>query len=92
MWPLVSESRKPDYRRKHTMSPIDQMELDSLLLRSLDHYMHTHMQTLSEEDSFPEINEFETDRRHQPFLIARWEVHDLSLLMDFTGNIDAPLP
>lgn len=92
MWQWVSESREPDHRRKPAMTPIDQMELDSLLLRSLDRRTHENIQFLSEEDSFPEVNELEPDRRHQPFLIARWEVHDLSLLMDFTGNIDAPLP
>lgn len=27
-----------------------------------------------------------------PFLIARLKVHELALLMDFTGNLDAPLP
>lgn len=77
--------------RKPAMSPIDQMELDSLFLRSLDRRTHENIQLLSEEDSFPEVNELEPDRRHQPFLIARWEVHDLALLMDLTGNLDAPL-
>lgn len=74
------------------MSPIDQMELDSILLRSLDRRTHENIQLLSEADSFPEVNEFETGRRYQSFLIARWEAHDLALLMDFTGNRDAPLP
>ena len=77
---------------KPAMTPIDQMELDSLLLRSLDRRTHENIQFLSEEDVFHKVNEFRNDKRRQPFLTALWEVHDLALLMDFTGNIDAPLP
>lgn len=74
------------------MMPINQMELDSILLRSLDRRMNENIQLLSEEDSLPECNEVEADKRTKPFLMARWEVHDLALLMDLTGNRDAPLP
>lgn len=74
------------------MMPINQMELDSLLLRSLDRRMNENIKLLSEEDSIPEINEIGIDKRTIPVLIASWEVHDLALLMDFTGNLDAPLP
>lgn len=92
MWQWVSESRKPGNRKKSTMSPISQMELDSILLRSLDRRMNENIQLLSEEDSLPEVNEINADKRTNPFLIGRWEVHDLALLLDFTGNLDAPLP
>lgn len=92
MWQWVSESRKPENRRKFDMMPINQIEHDFLLLRSLDRRMNENIQLLSEEDSFPEVNEIEVDKRTNTFLIARWEVHDLALLMDLTGNRDAPLP
>lgn len=74
------------------MAPIDKLELNSLFMRSLDGKMRMNIQIISEEDSFPEVHEFDTDKRHQPFLTSRWEVHDLALLMGFTGNLDAPVP
>lgn len=77
---------------KPAMSPIDQMKIDSLLRRALGQRMRRNILRLSEEDSVAEVIEIEPDKWATQFLIARWEVHDLSLLMDFTGNIDAPLP
>jgi hypothetical protein len=92
MWPLVSESRKPDYRRNPAMMQIQQNEIESLFIRSMDRKMHDLILMLSEEESRDEIYTHDPDAFFDSYLDAIWEVHDLSLLMDFTGNLDAPLP
>lgn len=76
---------------KPAMSPIDQMKIDSLLRRALGQRMRRNILRLSEEDSVAEVIEIEPDKWATQFLIARLKVHDLALLMDFTGNLDAPL-
>lgn len=77
---------------KPAMSPIDQMELNSLLLRSLDSRTHENIRLLYEHYATPEIIELGYSLWKTSLLISRLEVHDLALLMDLTGNLDAPLP
>lgn len=86
MWQWVAESRKS------IMLPISKTELSYMLNRSLDIVMNENIQIISEHDSFSDVNEFSSDLYFDEFLSSRWEVHDLILLMDFTGNLDAPLP
>lgn len=77
---------------KRDMSLIHQEEIDQLLWRSLGRKMEDSVQVLAEHRAFQDISEFREELQQVPFLLSRMEVHDLALLMDFTGNIDAPLP
>ena len=54
--------------------------------------MEDSIQILAEHRAFQDISNSERRITAVPFLLSRMEVHDLALLMDFTGNIDAPLP
>lgn len=77
---------------KIDMLQIPQSEIDQLLWRSLGRKMEDSIQILAEHRAFQDISEFREELQQVPFLLSRMEVHDLALLMDFTGNIDAPLP
>jgi len=76
---------------KTDMPQITQSEIDQLLWRSLGRKMEDSVQILAEQRAFQDISEFREELWKVPFLLARMEIHDLSLLMDFTGNLDAPL-
>jgi hypothetical protein len=76
---------------KIDMLQIPQSEIDQLLWRSLGRKMEDSIQILAEHRAFQDISEFREELQQVPFLLSRMEVHDLALLMDFTGNIDAPL-
>ena len=77
---------------KIDMRQIPKLEIDQLLWRSLGRKMEDSVQMLAEHRAFQDISEFREELQQVPFLLSRMEVHDLSLLMDLTGNIDAPLP
>lgn len=77
---------------KIDMLQIPQSEIDQLLWRSLGRKMEDSIQILAEHRAFQDISEFREELQQVPFLLSRMEVHDLALLMDFTGNLDAPLP
>jgi len=77
---------------KIDMLQIPQSEIDQLLWRSLGRKMEDSIQILAEHRAFQDISEFREELQQVPFLLSRMEVHDLALLMDFTGKIDAPLP
>lgn len=92
MWQWVSESSKTENRIKMAMKQIQKNEIYPILQRSVDEQMCLIIQILSGERSSIDTEEYDISSIHDAYLDALWEIYDLSLFLDFTGNIDAPLP
>jgi hypothetical protein len=61
-------------------------ESQAVLLRSLPNKLLSCIQLLSEHD----IDIYASDAVLKPFLESQWEIRDFELLLDLTGNLDAP--
>lgn len=92
MWQWVSESRNNENRIKMTMKQIQKNEIYPILQRSVGDQMCFIIQILSGERSSIDTEEYDITSMHDAYLDALWEIYDLSLFLDFTGNLDAPLP
>jgi hypothetical protein len=67
------------------------IESESLLIRSLDYEGLGLIQLVSEADIATKLSVASIDYLPKSFLESQWEVRDFELLMNLTGNLDAPL-
>ena len=65
---------------------MDYIESQEILCRALGNELLSYIQQLSESD----IDALIGDSVFQSFLESNWEIRDFELLLDLTGNLDAP--
>lgn len=70
---------------------MNDIEAKGLLIKSLDREMHMLIEFLSEGDVASRFSVKSMDFLPKSFLEAQWENRDFELLLDLTGNLDAPL-
>ena len=67
------------------------LDVGSILIKSLSREGYGIIQLLSEDDVSFRLGAISADTLPKNFLEAHWEIRDFELLLDITGNLDAPL-